>query len=112
MVAGHWLGERLPVPSMALRVGVSVRALVSVRVRGGLVVSTACEPRSRLVWSSATMGATPTPASGITFGLPAAFSVTVRLPGRGPIVAGGEPAWARQLYEGRIGGRLRAATGK
>src|SRR2546430_17415715 len=112
MVAGHWLGERLPVPSMALRVGVSVRALVSVRVGGGLVVSTACEPRSRLVWSSATMGATPTPASGITFGLPAAFSVTVRLPVRGPMVAGVKPTWARQLDEGRIVVQLSAASEK
>ena len=76
------------------------------------MVSTPCEPRSRLVWSSATMGSTPTPASGITLGLPAAFSVTVRLPVRGPIAAGVKPTWTRQLAEGRIVVQLSEATEK
>src|SRR2546427_4667459 len=112
IVDGHWLVEKSPVTPMLLMVRVSVPMLVNVRMLGGLVVPTACEPRSRLVWSSATMGATPTPASEITFGLPAAFSVTVRLPVRGPMAAGVKPTWTRQLEAGRIVVQLSAATEK
>jgi hypothetical protein len=110
--AGHVLDEKSPVVLIPPMLSVSVPVLVNVTVLAALVVPTACDPKLRLVGLIERTGATPVPASEITCGLPAAFSVTVSVPLLAPIAVGVKVMLTRQLDKGAIVVQLTLATAK
>src|SRR6266849_4983800 len=91
---------------------VSVPVLVMVTVFAALVVPTAWGPKFRLFISSERIGATPVPPSGITCGLPAAFSLMVSVPLLAPIAVGVKGMLTRQLDREAIVVQLTLATAK
>lgn len=75
----------------------AVPLLVSVTVWAALVVPTSWLPKLRLVAERLTAGATPVPLKLITWGLPAASSVTLIWPVRVPVEVGAKVTLNAQL---------------